>query len=169
MSAPVDLARASYEHYVRTGRMISHPEGLPEDLLTRRAGVFVTLHLQDRLRGCIGTISPTAPCLADEIIRNAVSAATRDPRFDPVEKNELPLIQCSVDVLEEPETIVGTHQLDVQRYGVIVSRGSRRGLLLPMLEGVDTVEEQVAIARRKAGIGPQEPVTLQRFRVTRYT
>ena len=144
------------------------PEGLPPELLRRRAGAFVSVHKQGRLRGCIGTIGPTEPSLALEIIRNAVSAAARDPRFEPIRPEELPWLEISVDVLGEAEKISSEAELDVKRYGVIVSCGSRRGLLLPDLEGVDTVEEQVAIARQKAGIRPEERVSLQRFEVVRH-
>lgn len=168
VSEPVALALKSIRHYLEEGRRLKLPEGLPGWMTERRAGCFVTLHKQDALRGCIGTISPTRASLAEEILMNAVSAATEDPRFSPVSLNELPQLRCSVDVLDEPEDIQGPEQLDPQRYGVIVSRGGRRGLLLPMLEGVDSVAEQLAIARQKAGIGPQEKVSLQRFRVTRY-
>lgn len=168
VSAPVRLARQSYEYYVKTGKRMPRPEGLPDWLLKERAGCFVTLHKFGELRGCIGTIAPTQPCLADEIIHNAVSAAARDPRFPAVRAGELDDIDCSVDVLAAPEDIADESLLDVKEYGVIVTRGGRRGLLLPNLDGVDTVADQVAIARRKAGIGPDEPVSLQRFKVTRY-
>ena len=165
----VALARLSYEQYVRHHKAIKRPDGLPQDMLSRRAGVFVSLKIGGHLRGCIGTISPTTTCIADEIIRNAVSASTQDPRFRPVTPDELSRIDCSVDVLDEAEDIGSPAELDVKEYGVIVSRGSRRGLLLPNLEGVDTVAEQISIARQKAGIGPNEPVNLQRFRVVRHT
>ena len=168
LSAHVRLARQSYEYYVKTGKRMPRPEGLPDWLLKERAGCFVTLHKFGELRGCIGTIAPTQPCLADEIIHNAVSAAARDPRFPAVRAGELDDIDCSVDVLAAPEDIADESLLDVKEYGVIVTRGGRRGLLLPNLDGVDTVADQVAIARHKAGIGPDEPVSLQRFKVTRY-
>ncbi len=129
----------------------------------------MSIHSRGRLRGCIGTIAPVRSCLAEEIIRNAVSAAAEDPRFDPIRPEELKWLEINVDVLGEPEDIRSTDELDVKRYGVIVTRGHRRGLLLPDLDGVDTVEQQVAIARRKAGIGPSEPVSLQRFEVVRHT
>ena len=129
----------------------------------------MSIHEQGRLRGCIGTIAPTRDCLAEEIIANAVSAASRDPRFDPIRPDELNRLEISVDVLGEPEDIASEAELDVKRYGVIVSRGFRRGLLLPDLEGVDTAAQQVEIARRKAGIGPKEKVKLQRFEVVRHT
>jgi len=164
----VALARLSYEQYVRRHKAIKHPDGLPQDMLTRRAGVFVSLKIGGHLRGCIGTISPTTASIADEIIQNAISAATQDPRFRPVTPDELSRIDCSVDVLEEAEDIDSPAELNVKEYGVIVSKGVRRGLLLPNLEGVDTVSEQISIARQKAGIGPNEPVKLQRFRVVRH-
>ena len=164
----VRLARRSLEAWVREGRIISVPADLPRELTERRAGTFVSVHKQGRLRGCIGTIAPTQENLAREIIRNAVSAAAHDPRFSPIRPEELDLLDISVDVLGEPEDIASPAALDVKRYGVIVSKGSRRGLLLPDLEGVDTVEEQVEIARQKAGIGPGERVSLQRFEVVRH-
>lgn len=164
----VKLAVASYEHYVKTGKTLPRPANLPEELQKRRAGAFVSLHKLGNLRGCIGTITPQQDCLADEIIINAVSAATQDPRFPAVCTEELSQIDCSVDVLGEAEEVSSMAELDVKKYGVIVSNGRRRGLLLPDLEGVDTVEEQVAIARQKAGIGQSEPVLLQRFLVVRH-
>lgn len=165
----VTLARASVEHFVRQHTPLPRPDDLPEEMLTQRAGVFVSLHEHGRLRGCIGTIGPVTPCIADEIIRNGISACSEDPRFDPVRPNELDQLEISVDVLGEPQDIASTDELDPQRYGVIVSNGGRRGLLLPMLDGVDTVAEQVEIAMRKGGIGPHEPgTTLQRFEVIRH-
>ena len=165
----VKLARASVESYVLRRQVIDIPEGLPEELTRQRAGAFVSIHKQGRLRGCIGTIAPVQGCAAEEIIHNAVSAAVSDPRFDPIRPEELKWLEISVDVLGEPEDIRSEEELDVKRYGVIVSRGSRRGLLLPDLDGVDTVQQQVSIARKKAGIGPEEEVSLQRFRVVRHT
>ncbi len=165
----VRLAWQSVESCVRDRRIMDVPDGLPPELQDRRAGAFVSIPKQGRLRGCIGTVSPARGSLAEEIVCNAVSAAAHDPRFDPIRPDELPLLEISVDVLGDPEDIASEAELDVKRYGVIVSRDHRRGLLLPDLEGVDTVEKQVAIARRKAGIGPGEPVKLQRFEVTRHT
>ena len=165
----VRLARASLESFIQDQQVIDVPAGLPAELTERRAGAFVSLHEHGRLRGCIGTIAPTTDCLAREIINNAVSAATRDPRFPAVTAEELPWLEISVDVLGEAEAISSPAELDVRRYGVIVSRGSRRGLLLPDLDGVDTVEQQIAIARQKAGIGPEEQVRLQRFEVVRHS
>ena len=166
--AYVRLARKSLETYVRDGRMIKEPADLPEDMKNTRAGAFVSIHKHGKLRGCIGTIAPTEPTLAMEIIRNAVSAATRDPRFDPIEADELQWLEINVDVLGEPEKIDSISQLDVKRYGVIVSCGHRRGLLLPDLDGVDTPQQQVEIAMRKGGIREGEHYTLERFEVVRH-
>ena len=165
----VRLARLSVETYVRTGRPLNAlPEDLPRELLTQRAGAFASLHIGDRLRGCIGTTAPTAKSVAWEIVQNAVSACSRDPRFPPVRPSELDSLSYSVDVLGEPEAIHLPSQLDVKRYGVIVSCGSRRGLLLPDLEGVDTVEQQIDIARQKGGISIGERYSLERFEVVRH-
>ena len=167
-SPHVALARKALETYIREGRVMPIPEGLPAELTEKRAGAFVSIHEKGALRGCIGTILPVRECLAAELIDNAISASTRDPRFDPITEDELPLLDISVDVLEEPEDISSPAELDVKRYGVIVTKGFRRGLLLPDLDGVDTVEEQIAIAKRKAGIAPGEEVSLQRFEVIRH-
>ena len=164
----VRLARETMEHYVRTGRMPEFPDGLPEELLGQRAGTFVSIKKNGRLRGCIGTIQAVQASIAEEIRQNAVSACSRDPRFDPVAPEELDELTVSVDVLGETERIGSTEELDVKRYGVVVTSGYRRGLLLPNLEGVDTVEQQVAIARQKAGIGEEEAVSLERFEVVRH-
>lgn len=163
----VRLARLSLETYVRDGRIVSPPPGCPG--LDRRAGAFVSLKKHGELRGCIGTISPTASNLAEEVIRNAVQAGTADPRFSPVEPAELGELVYSVDVLEPAEPISSLEDLDPKAYGVIVSKGRRTGLLLPDLEGIDTVEDQMAIAMQKAGIRMDETgVTLFRFKVSRY-
>jgi len=164
----VALARLTLETYVRTGKTISKPKGLPSEMMEERAGVFVSLKKHGQLRGCIGTIAPTCPSIADEIIQNAISAGTKDPRFSPVRESELDDIVYSVDVLGEPEPVDDISQLDVIRYGVIVSSGYKSGLLLPNLEGVDTVEQQVEIARQKAGIGRNENYSLERFEVIRH-
>ena len=164
----VQLARASLESYILSRKIIDVPQGLPEDLTARRAGAFVSIHEHGQLRGCIGTISPARSNLAEEIIFNAISASTRDPRFPPIRKEELPFLEINVDVLGEPEDIESEDDLDVKRYGVIVTNGLRRGLLLPDLDGVDTVRQQIAIAKQKAGIASFEKVSLQRFEVVRH-
>lgn len=168
----VKLARASVESCIRKGRRLKVPdelpEGLPGELFDKRAGAFVSIHKNGMLRGCIGTIVPIKDTLLDEIIDNAISASTRDPRFDKIREDELSLLEINVDVLGEPEDIESEDQLDVKRYGVIVSCGGRRGLLLPDLEGVDDVKTQVAIAMQKGGISPSEDYKLQRFEVVRH-
>lgn len=166
--AYVSLACMSLEYYVRTGRVMKMPAETPEEMKHRQAGAFVSVHEHGRLRGCIGTIFPTEPSLAEEIIQNAVSAAARDPRFSPVREEELPYLEISVDVLGTPEDIDSAEQLDVKKYGVIVSSGRKKGLLLPDLDGVDSVEQQIQIASQKGGIRPGEPVRLQRFEVIRH-
>ncbi len=164
----VELARQSIESYVRYGRTIKPPaEMTPE--MQQRAGAFVSLHDSNgELRGCIGTIEGCRDNLANEVIHNAISAATRDPRFPAVSATELPGLQVEVDVLREPEPIRGPEELDPRRYGVIVACGGRRGLLLPDLEGVDTAEYQVEIACRKGHIHADEPKQMFRFEVERY-
>ncbi len=164
----VQLARSTIEEYVRAGRKIKVPEGLPREMQDRRAGVFVSIKKEGRLRGCIGTIQAVRKSIADEIIENAVSAAVRDPRFSPIEPEELDKLVISVDVLGDTEKIDSPDMLDVKRYGVVVTKGYKRGLLLPNLEGVDTVEEQIAIAKQKAGIGEYEEAELERFEVVRH-
>lgn len=141
-----------------------------DDVLSRRAGCFVSLKKDGQLRGCIGTVAPTRPNLAEEICANAVSAAQRDPRFPPVTKAELPELVYDVDVLSEPEPIADASALDPARYGVIVTADDgRRGLLLPALDGVDTVERQLEIAAKKGGIDlARDHVSLQRFEVVRH-
>ena len=166
----VRLARLSLETFVRTGKRLNAlPDGLPVEMTDRSAGAFVSLHAHGQLRGCIGTTGPTSENVAWEIVQNAVSACSRDPRFVPVRTDELDSLEYSVDVLGEPEAISSPAELDVKRYGVIVSCGGRRGLLLPDLEGVDTVGQQIDIARQKGGIGSREKYTLERFEVVRHT
>ncbi len=164
----VRLAKASLESYILNGKVMDLPEDLPAEMITKKAGAFVSIHKEGRLRGCIGTILPTTGCVAVEIIQNAISASTRDNRFNPISPEELPFLEINVDVLSEPEDIDGPEDLDVKRYGVIVSSGNRRGLLLPDLDGVDSVEQQISIARQKGGIGAGEAVKLQRFEVVRH-
>jgi len=166
-SLSVSLARQSLKEYLTTRQYLKVPKNA-EELWQKKAGAFVSLKKHGQLRGCIGTIEPTRSNLAEEIIYNAVSAAVQDPRFTPVLPEELEELTISVDVLEKPEEIASLAELDPRVYGVIVSHGTRRGLLLPDLPGIDTPEEQVRIARQKAGIDEGESVELQRFKVTRY-
>jgi len=159
------LARHSLESAV-TGE--KSPLDATEEMLNRRAGVFVSIHKHGRLRGCIGTISPTTENIAREIMQNAVSSGLSDMRFEAVEAGELPYLTYKVDILAEPEPIPNASYLDTDRYGVIVTAGNNRGLLLPMLDGIDTVEQQIAIARQKAGISESTAVELERFEVVRH-
>ena len=165
----VRLARLSLEAWVRTGRRAALPDDLPPELTGRRAGVFVSLHKDGALRGCIGTILPVQGSIADEIVRNAISAGTHDPRFEPVREEELPDLVYSVDVLGAPAPISSMNELDPRRYGVIVRSGDRCGLLLPDLPGVDTPRRQVEIALRKADIRLDEAFRMERFEAVRHT
>lgn len=163
----VELAKQSVEKYVGSGEVLQAPESLSPEM-TGRAGVFVCIKKDGQLRGCIGTFVACCENVATEIIRNAVSAATQDPRFAPVNRDELPDLEYTVDVLSPPERVSGTEALDPKRYGLMVVSGRKRGLLLPDLEGVDSVEEQIRITRMKAGINSDENIELFRFTVDRY-
>lgn len=163
----VELAKNTIEEFVKTGKKTSEPEPIPEDLKAARA-CFVSIKKEGHLRGCIGTIEPCQENLALEIIQNAISASARDPRFPPVTPEELPKLDISVDVLTHPEPVKSLSELDPKKYGVIVQSGFKRGLLLPDLEGVDTVEYQVSIAAQKAGVCEGEEIELYRFEVQRY-
>src|SRR5205807_1231507 len=168
--APTELARLTIETYIRDGTVIDPPPN-PQGVLATKAGVFVTLRtLDDRLRGCIGTIEPVRLNVGEEIIHNSISAATRDPRFAPVSDNELPDLNYGVDVLSSPEPARGPEDLDPSIYGVIIETidGSRRGLLLPRIEGIESVEDQWLAVHSKAGIRPGTPVRVERFKVTRF-
>lgn len=166
MSPLAKLAKMAVETYVRDGEILK-PEELTAEM-KERAGVFVSIHKLGNLRGCIGTFEPDTENVAEETIANAVSSATRDPRFSPISPGELKDLDYNVDVLTTPEPVEGKDQLNPKEYGVIVESGLRRGLLLPDLEGVDSVDYQISICRQKAGILPDEPVKLYRFQVKRY-
>ncbi|HHZ17247.1 MAG TPA: AmmeMemoRadiSam system protein A [Clostridia bacterium] len=188
-SLPVQIAQKTLEEYVLNKQIIdlqqlktslhqtdiNHNNGQQKenetasfDLWTEKAGVFVSLKKFGELRGCIGTTEPTTSSIAEEIRQNAISAGTKDPRFTPVTPDELPFLEYSVDVLDSPIPVQSKAELDPKKYGVIVSQGWRRGLLLPDLEGVDTVEEQLAIACQKAGIDPHDTYAIAKFTVTRF-
>ncbi len=164
----VKLARQTLETYIKEHRRMAIPQWLPQSFLDQQAGVFVSLKKDGKLRGCIGTIGPTQKSIAGEIIHNAISAGTQDPRFEAVKAEELPELVYSVDILGNPEKIESMAQLDPKRYGVIVSLGARRGLLLPNLEGIETPQAQVEIALQKAGISQLEDYEMERFEVVRY-
>lgn len=164
----IELARKTINTYIKENKIIDIPEDTPKELLDNKAGVFVSIHKNDELRGCIGTIFPTTNCIAKEIINNAISASTKDPRFNPVTVDELNSLEINVDVLTTPEEITDKSLLDPKKYGVIVTSGLKRGVLLPDLDGVDTVDEQISISKRKAGISDNEKIKLERFEVVRH-
>ncbi len=170
MDTYLNLAKQTVETYIKTGKIISPPKDLPKEILNKKAGVFVSLHLKNgSLRGCIGTFVPTKKNIALEIITNAISSATQDPRFPPITTKELPKITYSVDILSASKTISKDKLSDPKKYGLIVSsQDGRRGLLLPNLPGVKTIEEQIKICRMKAGINPWEPVNYHIFTVERH-
>ncbi|MDD5497350.1 MAG: AmmeMemoRadiSam system protein A [Atribacterota bacterium] len=167
-SIPVQLARQSIIYYLKNKKRLSLPDNLPPELTEKRAGVFVSLKKNGKLRGCIGTFLPTQDNIALEIIENAISAAVHDPRFSPVTLDEVEKLTISVDILSAPEEVKDISELDPKKYGIIVSHGYKKGLLLPDLEGVDTVEQQIDIARQKAGIYFNEDFKIERFEVKRY-
>ncbi len=163
----VRLARETISSYLHKENWKDNTLELPHDL-PPRAAVFVSLKKRGLLRGCIGTIEPTQPTLKEEVMCNAISSATSDPRFPPLSLEEIPELEISVDILGVPEPVLDLSQLDPKRYGVIVESGFRRGLLLPDLKGVDSVESQLEIARGKAGFSQTERVKVYRFEVKRY-
>jgi MEMO1 family protein len=165
--AALDLARLAVEHYVRYGEPPPFPAQPPVGLLARRAGVFVCLKVDGRLRGCVGTLQPSEDTIAAEVVRSAISAAARDPRFPCVTPEELDRLRYSIDILSSSEPVDDLAQLDPKRYGIVIQAGPRRSLLLPDLPGVDSVESQIGIARRKAGIADVEAIDISRFRVYR--
>jgi len=180
------LAKQAIENYIKEGKIISLPEDLPEEFLTRKAGTFVTIEKDGELRGCIGTYLPTKENIAQEIICNAIAAATEDYRFGPVEKEELSSLSYTVYILSEPELVKNLKELDPKKYGIIVKTmlitrpdGTdvvfnghipyKSGLLLPDLEGVDTIEKQISIACQKGGIDPlREKILIYKFTVEKY-
>lgn len=164
----VELAKKAIEEYVKNGNVLACPKEVPPEM-QKKTGIFVSLKKHGELRGCIGTFLPCEENIYKEIVRNAIAAAAEDPRFYPVQEDELNDITCSVDVLSEPEKVRDISELDPKRYGIIVAKGYRKGLLLPDLEGVNTVEEQLMIAKMKAGIDPSDKdVEILRFTVERY-
>jgi len=167
MDKYVELAKKAVEKYIKEGKVLSHKNML-EEFTEEKSGVFISIKKKGELRGCIGTIYPTKNSIVEEIISNAISSSTRDPRFFTVRNEELRLLTYSVDILSEHEKIEDISQLDPEKYGVIVKSGRKTGLLLPDLEGVDTPEMQVNIAKSKAGIFPDEEFEIYRFTVTRH-
>ncbi len=163
----VKLARDTVEAHVKK-LSLPAPTDYAGETMSGRAGVFVSIKKEGALRGCIGTFQPTTESIGEEVVQNAVSAATADPRFAPVKETELDALEYSVDVLSPPERVSDRGGLDPKRYGVIVLQGGRKGLLLPDLDGVDSVDQQISIASMKAGIRSEEDIELYRFEVRRY-
>ena len=161
------LATQALEEFLETGKNFALPSDCPKELKEKKAGVFVSFHKGDELRGCIGTFLPTQPCIGDEVVACSI-AAGQDPRFAPIKKEELDELSAKVDILSPPKKTKAKN-LDPKAYGVIVkTEDGRKGLLLPDLEGVDTVKQQIEICRQKAGISPDESVELYRFTVERH-
>lgn len=164
----VNLAKNSIENYILKNEVIDVPNTASDEITQNKAGVFVSIHKFGELRGCIGTFLPVTDSIAEEIIRNAIAASTEDPRFDKIIEEELKYLEINVDVLNKPVEIKSINELDVKKYGIIVHSGFKRGLLLPDIEGVDTVEEQISIARRKGNISPNEEIIIEKFEVIRH-
>jgi len=186
MNPYVLLAQSAVESYIKDGKIISSPEDLPEEFFERKSGTFVTIEKDGELRGCIGTYLPLRENIAEEIIHNAIAAATEDYRFGPIQKEELPYLSYTVYILNEPELVKDIKELDPKKFGIIVktipiisSDGTdvvfnghmpiKSGLLLPDLEGVDTTEQQISIACQKGGIDPmKEKIILYKFTVEKH-
>jgi len=180
----VFLAKQTVETFIKEGKIISPPDDLSKEFLERKAGTFVTIEKNGNLRGCIGTYLPICTNIAEEVIHNAIAAATEDYRFGPVENEELPYLSYTVYILNEPELVKDIKELDPKKYGIIVktvpisSSGdvvfdghfvAKTGLLLPDLEGIDTIEQQISIACQKGGIDPaREKILIYKFTVEKY-
>jgi hypothetical protein len=163
-----NLARRAVEEYIVSGKEVEVDEDELPEILQQKAGVFVTLKKNGKLRGCMGTFRPVQKNAAYEIISNAMTAAENDPRFPEVDKSELDEITISVDILSEPEKIDNKDELDPKKYGILVQGGHQSGLLLPDLEGIDNVEKQINVARKKAGLNPNDSIEIYRFSVSRF-
>lgn len=164
----VNLARNTIEKYIINDEINTVPETASDYITNNKAGVFVSIHKFGELRGCIGTFSPTRESIAEEIIRNAIAASTEDPRFNRITEDELKYLEINVDVLNEPVKIESIDELDIKKYGIIVYSGYKRGLLLPDIEGVDTVEQQIDLAMRKGNITKDEEIEIEKFEVVRH-
>ena len=164
----VNLAKMTIKEYIKNNKIIEIPNDISKELLESKAGVFVTIHKFDKLRGCIGTFIPTKENIAEEIIKNSISAATQDPRFVPIKEEELDYLEIHVDILSIPENIESKEQLDPKKYGIIVKANYKTGLLLPDLDGIDTIEKQISIAKEKANIKDDETIIIERFTVERH-
>lgn len=186
MNPYILLAKQAIENYVKEGKVPSLPADLPEGFLNRKAGTFVTIMKDKELRGCIGTYLPIKENIAEEIVANAIAAAIEDYRFGPIQKEELPRLSYAVYILSEPELVKNIKDLDPKKYGIIIKTVPithlnstdvvfnghlplKSGLLLPDLEGIDTIEKQISIACQKGGIKPtEEKILIYRFTAEKY-
>lgn len=169
MNTYTNLAKQAIETYFKDHKVIKPSQNLPKEFYSLRAGVFVTIYNDKNLRGCIGTYLPTEKNIANEIIQNAISAATNDYRFKVITVNELPKLKYEVSILSLPKEIIDKRELDPIKYGVLVKSGHKSGLLLPDLEGVNNIEQQLTIACQKAGIDyPDEEIKIFKFTVKKY-
>lgn len=169
MNSLVSLAQKAVEYFIETSETVDVPGDFPKEFLEKKAGVFVTIEKQGDLRGCIGTYVATRKNIAEEVIRNAIAAATQDNRFETITKEEIPRLSFTIYVLNPPEQVTGVQQLDPRKFGAIVLTKEKCGLLLPDLEGVDTVEQQLNICCQKGGIDPlKEQVAIFKFEVQKY-
>jgi AmmeMemoRadiSam system protein A len=171
MNPLVSLAKKTVEKYVKNGTVLEIPDDFPKEFLGKKAGTFVTIMEKGELRGCIGTFLPTKDNVAEEIIQNAVAAATEDWRFDQISVSELPRLSYEVSILSNPEQIKDVSDLDAKKFGIIVKSASSGncGLLLPDLEGVNTPQEQIDICCKKGDINPKkENLLIYRFTAEKY-
>lgn len=169
MGSLVNLAKSAVENYVKDGKIIEPPKNFPKEFLKKRAGTFVTIEKNGELRGCIGTYLPLKQNIAEEIIDNAIAAAAKDYRFGPIIEDELSGLSYAVYILSKPVLAKNTKELDAKKYGVIVKTGTKCGLLLPCLDGVDTIEQQISIACKKGGISQEkEKILIYKFTVEKH-
>lgn len=172
MQALIALAKKTVETYIRTEKIIRPEENLIKEFSNKKAGVFITIEKNKDLRACIGTYLPTCDNVIEEVIQNAISASTEDYRFGPIQEQELPFLSYTVSILEKPELIKDKKELNPKEYGIIVktlSYPAKSALLLPDLEGVDTIEKQISITCQKGGINPlEEKLVIYRFKVKKY-
>jgi len=172
MNPYTNLAKKAVESYILRGEFISPPGHLPQEMLKRKAGVFVTLRRGGALCGCIGTFQPLKQNIAQEIIRNAIAAAVEDYRFGPVEKAELPLLSYEVSILSLLEKVESEQALNPKRYGILVKTiglPAKSALLLPELEGIDTAEKQLDVVCQKGGIDRErEKIEIFKFTVEKH-
>jgi len=172
MHALIALAKKTVETYIETGEIIKPEENLIKEFSSKKAGVFITIEKNKDLRGCIGTYLPTRDNVIEEVIQNAISASTEDYRFGPIQKQELPFLSYTVSILEKPELIKDKKELNPRKYGIIIKTLNyppKSALLLPDLDGVDTIEQQISITCQKGNIDPsKEKTIIYKFKIKKY-